>query len=125
MKYKNTIKMRLPEIQLLTVVPTQLKFMRVKDHEPAILLFETLFCIWECFNMGIQLPTKVMLGQTLVLMQMTFLNNVKESRHISFFPELLVYILRYKMRIFSGRKFRSPWYATCYFLINPVARVKS
>jgi hypothetical protein len=28
--------------------------------------------IWE------QLPTKVMLGQTLVLMQMTFLNNVRK-----------------------------------------------
>jgi hypothetical protein len=27
--------------------------------------------------MGIELPTKVMLGQTLVLMQMTFFNNVK------------------------------------------------
>jgi hypothetical protein len=28
--------------------------------------------------MGTQLPTKVMLGQTLVLMQMTFLNNVRK-----------------------------------------------
>jgi hypothetical protein len=28
--------------------------------------------------MGTELPTKVMLGQTLVLMQMTFLNNVRE-----------------------------------------------
>jgi hypothetical protein len=27
--------------------------------------------------MGTELPTKVMLGQTLVLMQMTFLNNVR------------------------------------------------
>jgi hypothetical protein len=51
----------------------------VKDHdEPTILLFETLFCMWECFNMGRELPTKVMLGQTLVLMQMTFLNNVRK-----------------------------------------------
>jgi hypothetical protein len=32
--------------------------------------------MWECFNIGTELPTKVMLGQTLVLMQMTFLNNV-------------------------------------------------
>jgi hypothetical protein len=39
-------------------------------------LFETLFCMWECFSMGTELPTKVMLGQTLVLTQMTFLNNV-------------------------------------------------
>jgi hypothetical protein len=39
MKYKNTIKLRLPEIQLLAVVPTQLKFSIVKDHdEPTILL---------------------------------------------------------------------------------------
>jgi hypothetical protein len=79
MKYKNIIKLRLPEIQLLAVLPTQLKFIIVKDHgEPTILLFETLFCLWECFNMGTELPTKVMLGQTLVLIQMTFLNNVRK-----------------------------------------------
>jgi hypothetical protein len=79
MKYKNIIKLRLFEIQLLGVVPTHLKFSIVKDHdEPTILLFETLFCTWECFNMGTVLPTKVMLGQTLVLMQMTFLNNVRK-----------------------------------------------
>jgi hypothetical protein len=34
--------------------------------------------MWKCFSMGTELPTKVMLGQTLVLMQMTFLNNVRE-----------------------------------------------
>jgi hypothetical protein len=80
MKYKNiTKKLLLPEIQLLAVVPRQLKFNIVKDHdEPAILLFETLFCMWECFNKRTELPTKVMLGQTLVLMQMTFLNNVRK-----------------------------------------------
>jgi hypothetical protein len=78
MQYKNIIKLRLPEIQMLAVVGTQLKFSIVKDHdEPTILLFETLFCIWECFNMGTELPTKVMLRQTLVLIQMTFLNNVR------------------------------------------------
>jgi hypothetical protein len=56
-----------------------LKFSIVKDpDEPAILLFETLFSMWECFSMGTELPTKVMLGQTLVLMQMTFLNNVRK-----------------------------------------------
>jgi hypothetical protein len=77
--YKNIIKLRLPETQLLGVVTMQLKFSIVKDHEePTILLFETLFCMWECFNMGTDLPTKVMLGQTLVLMQMTFLNNVRK-----------------------------------------------
>jgi hypothetical protein len=59
--------------------PTQLKFSIVKDRDEAtIVLFETLFCMWECFNMGTELPTKVMLGQTLVLMQMTFLNNVRK-----------------------------------------------
>jgi hypothetical protein len=79
MKHKNIIKLRLPEIQMLAVVPTQLKFSIVKDHdEPTILLFETLFCTSECFNMGTELPSKIMLGQTLVLMQMTFLNNVRE-----------------------------------------------
>jgi hypothetical protein len=63
MKYKNIIKLRLPEIQLLAVVLTQLKFSRVKDlDEPTILLFETLFCMWECFNVETVLPTKVMLG---------------------------------------------------------------
>jgi hypothetical protein len=71
--------MQLPEILLLAVVPTQSKFSTVKDHdEPTVLLFETLFCMWECFDMGTELPTKVMLGQTLVLMQMTFLNYVKK-----------------------------------------------
>jgi hypothetical protein len=79
MKYKNIIKLRLLETQLLAVVPMQLKFSIVKDHdEPTIPLFETLFCMWECFNMGTELPTKVMLGKTLVLMQMTFLNNVRK-----------------------------------------------
>jgi hypothetical protein len=76
---KNIIKFQLPEIQLLAVVPTQLKFNIVKDHdEPTILLFETLFCMWEWYNMGTELPIKVMLGQTLVLKQMTFLNNVRK-----------------------------------------------
>jgi hypothetical protein len=60
MKYKNIIKLRLPEIQLLAVVPTQFKFSIVKDHdEPTSLLFETLFCMWECFNMGTELPSYV------------------------------------------------------------------
>jgi hypothetical protein len=80
MKYTNTIKLRLPEIQLLAVIPTQLKFSIVKDHdEPTILLSETLFCMWLCFDMRTELPTKVMLGQTLVLMQMTCLNNVRKA----------------------------------------------
>jgi hypothetical protein len=71
MKYKNIIKLRLPEIQMLAAVPTQLKFSIVKDHdEPTILLSETLFCMWECFNMGTEL---------LVLMQITFLNNVRKA----------------------------------------------
>jgi hypothetical protein len=79
MKYKNIIKLLLPEIQLLAVARTQLNFSIVKDHdEPTILWFETLFCMWECFNMGTELHTKVMLGQTLVLIQMTFLNNVRK-----------------------------------------------
>jgi hypothetical protein len=79
MKYKNIIKLRLLEIQLSAIVPTQLKFSIVKDHdEPSILLFETLFCMRECFNMGTELPTKVMMGQTLVLIKMTFLNNVRK-----------------------------------------------
>jgi hypothetical protein len=53
MKYKNITKLRLPEIQLLALVHTQLKFSIVKDYdEPTILLFETLFYMWECFNMG-------------------------------------------------------------------------
>jgi hypothetical protein len=33
MKYKNIIKLRLPEIQLLAVVPTKLKFSIIKDHD--------------------------------------------------------------------------------------------
>jgi hypothetical protein len=40
MKYKNIIKFRLSEIQLLAVVPTQLKFSTVRDHdEPIFILF--------------------------------------------------------------------------------------
>jgi hypothetical protein len=70
MKYKNTIKFRLPEIQLLAILPTQLKFGIVKDHdENTILLFETLFCMWELFSMGTEL---------LVFMQMPFLSNVRK-----------------------------------------------
>jgi hypothetical protein len=83
MKYKNIIKLRLPEIQLLAVVLAQLLFSIVKYHdEPTVLLFETLFFMWECFNMGTELPTKVMLGQSRVLMQMTFLNNVRKVGRI-------------------------------------------
>jgi hypothetical protein len=60
------VKLRLLEIQLFAVVLTQLQFSIVKDHdEPTILLFETLFYMWECFNMGTELHTKVMLGKKL------------------------------------------------------------
>jgi hypothetical protein len=46
MKYKNIIKLRLPEIQLLVVVPTQLKSSIVKDHdEPTILLKMAVFWV--------------------------------------------------------------------------------
>jgi hypothetical protein len=79
MTYESIIKLRLPVIQVLVFVTTQLKFSIVKEHdESTILLFETLFCMWECFNTVTELPTKVMLGQTLVLMQMPFLNNVRK-----------------------------------------------
>jgi hypothetical protein len=46
-------KLRLPKIQLLAVVPTQLKFSIVKDHdEPTILFLKHYFArgsvsIWE------------------------------------------------------------------------------
>jgi hypothetical protein len=40
--------------------------------------------------MGTELPTKVMLKQTLVLIQMAFLNSVKDSRQISSFQNLLL-----------------------------------
>jgi hypothetical protein len=40
--------------------------------EPTILFFETLFCMWEYFNMAAELHTKVILGQTLNYMQTTF-----------------------------------------------------
>jgi hypothetical protein len=64
MKYKNIIKLRLPEIQLLAVVPTQFKFSIVKDHdEPTILLSETLFYMWECFNMGTELLVLMQIRQ--------------------------------------------------------------
>jgi hypothetical protein len=91
--------MRLPEIKLLSVVPTQLKFSVVKDlNEPTVLLFETLFCMWECFNMGTDLPTKVMLGQTLVLMQITFLKNVRKVDRLVLFRTSCFYIMQCAMR---------------------------
>jgi hypothetical protein len=94
MKYKNIIKLLLPEIQMLAVVPTKLKFSVVKDHdEPTILLFETLFCMWKCFNMGTELPTKVILGQTLVSMQMTFLNNVRKVGRLVLSRTSCIYII--------------------------------
>jgi hypothetical protein len=43
--------------------------------------------------MGTELPTEVMLWQTLVLMQMIFLNNVKRSRQISSFQNFLLLLL--------------------------------
>jgi hypothetical protein len=96
MKYKNIIK--LPEIKLLAVVPTQLKFNIEKDHDkPTIRLFETLFCMLEYFNMGTEFLTKVMLGQRLVVMQMTFLNNLRKvgrlvlSRNSCFFSNIRLY----------------------------------
>jgi hypothetical protein len=54
--------------------------------------------------MGTELPTKVMLGQTLVLMQMTFLNNVRKvgrlvlsrtSCYIYLLIAVTVYFLHY------------------------------
>jgi hypothetical protein len=105
MKYKNIIKLRLPEIQLLAVVPTQLKFSVVKDHDkPTILLSETLFCMWECFNMGTELPTKVMLGQTLILMQETFVNNVRKEGRLGISRTSCLnynYIYNYNCKMFS------------------------
>jgi hypothetical protein len=79
MKYKNIIKLRLPEIQLLAVVCTQLKFSIVKDHDEPTIFFclKHYFVSVSFFNMGTELPIQVMLGQTLVLMQMTFLNSVR------------------------------------------------
>jgi hypothetical protein len=44
MKYKNVIKLRLPEIQLLAVVPTQLKFSVVK-----IMMNLQFFCLKHYF----------------------------------------------------------------------------
>jgi hypothetical protein len=96
MKYKNIIKLLLPEIQLLAVVPTQLKFSIVKFMKNL-----QFFCLKHHFVCGSvlileQLPTKFMLGQTLVLMQMTFLNNVRKvgrlvlSRTSCFFIQLHV-----------------------------------
>jgi hypothetical protein len=43
--------------------------------------------------MGTELPTKVMLGQTLVLMQMTFLNNVRKVGRLVLSRTSCLYIL--------------------------------
>jgi hypothetical protein len=52
MKYKNIIKLRLSEIKLLAVVPTQFKFSIIKDlDEPTMLLFEAIeSVIWALFH---------------------------------------------------------------------------
>jgi hypothetical protein len=47
MKYQNIIKLRLPEIQLLAVVPTQLKFSVVKDPDET-----AIFCLKHYFVRG-------------------------------------------------------------------------
>jgi hypothetical protein len=55
--------------------------------------------------MGTELPTKVMLGQTLVLMQMIFLNNVRKvgrlvlSRTSCYFRTTPMYALVYGTRL--------------------------
>jgi hypothetical protein len=117
MKYKNIIKLRLPKIQLLAVVPTQLIFTIVKDHdEPTILLFETLFCMWECFNMGTELPTKAMLVQTLVLMQMTFLNNVRKVSRLVLPRTSCIYYLN-ELRALKGKARRGIPQASKEYLI--------
>jgi hypothetical protein len=79
MKYKNIIKLRLPEIQLLAVVPTQLKFSIVKVMTN--LQFFSLKHYFVCRSVSIweqSYPLRLCLGQTLVLMQMKFLNNVRK-----------------------------------------------
>jgi hypothetical protein len=116
MKYKNIIKLRLPKIQLLAVVPSQLKFSIVKDHdEPTILLFETLFYMWECLNMGTELPTKVMLGQTLVLMQMTFLNNVRKLGRLVLYRTSS---FKYVYLIWKPFPFHIKYRSSCVSFIN-------
>jgi hypothetical protein len=76
----------------------------VKDHdEPTILLFKTLFCMWECFNMGTELPTKVMLGQPLDLMQMTFLNNVRKVGRLVLSRTSCISLDRVKISGYRGR----------------------
>jgi hypothetical protein len=65
--------------------------------------------------MGTELPTKVMLGQTLVLMQITFLNNVRKVgrlvlsrtscilfRGASRFKQLTASIGRYSSRVVTA-----------------------
>jgi hypothetical protein len=47
MKYKNIIKLRLPEIQLLADVPTQLKFSIIRDHDEP-----QFFCLKHYFVCG-------------------------------------------------------------------------
>jgi hypothetical protein len=90
----------------LAAVPTQLKFSIVKDHdEPTMLLFETLFCMWECFNMGTELPAKVILGQALVLMRMTFLNNVRKVGRLVLSRTSCYYKINLSLSIFCRFNF--------------------
>jgi hypothetical protein len=51
--------------------------------------------------MGTELPTKVMLGQTLVLMQMTFLNNVRKVGRLVLFGTSCFFSHKVKWATFS------------------------
>jgi hypothetical protein len=55
--------------------------------------------------MGTELPTKVMLGQTLVLMQMTFLNKVRKVGRLVLFRTSCFSLLSLKRKL---RLMRSP-----------------
>jgi hypothetical protein len=74
--------------------------------------------------MGTELPTKVMLGQTLVLMQMTFLNNVRKAGRLVLSPELHVLIFPNKLwdfQLYFGNNYSTFTKArNCLFLSNKI-----
>jgi hypothetical protein len=59
MEYKYIIKLRLPEIQLLAIVPTQLKFSIVQDHDELYIFIEIFIQHTVLVNIEIFIQTKI------------------------------------------------------------------
>jgi hypothetical protein len=79
--------------------------------------------------MGTELPTKIMLGQTLVLMQMTFLNDVRKVGRLVLSRTSCCYVLSLIMKRKTNASNSSQWLLQDYLsgeitlIPRPVVRV--